>query len=305
MERNPTSSRNKPYLSAGRWQQFTEDIKHVLVDSVRMADVNLGMCHKEVFTYISKCKNTKRLLLYDITDDSGADSDIVQEVTSVLPKLAKLRWLDIRDVYLEERGKSLLDNVNAPDLRVLRLTRTHLEGNGGALTSCLSRLRLLSSLDLFNSGLSETELNQVVQVLSTSCPNIQYLDIIGAPFTSVELNPVFLLNHLRALAFVPSSSEDLIEALHDLPKTLQMLYPALNVGVLHRLQEFISAIRSLPRLRFLAVNEGCLDSEGEQKVSDVLKQTGGSFVVYITDPQGWQDYQAQVTILRNECFNAT
>ena len=78
-----------------------------------------------------------------------------------------------------------------------------------------------------------------------------------------------------------------------------------NVGVLHRLQEFIPAIRSLPRLRFLAVNEGCLGSEGEQKVSDVLKLTGGRFVNSDTDPQGWEDYQDQVDILRNECFNAT
>ena len=190
--------------------------------------VNLGMCHKEVFTFISKCKNTKRLILYDITDDSGDDSDIVQGATSVLPKLGKLKWLDIRDVFLEERGKSLLDNVTSPDLRVLKLTRSHLGYNGGALTSCLSRLPLLSFLDLFNSGLSETESNQVLQVLPTSCPNILYLDIIGVSFTNAELNPVFLLYHLRALGFVPSSPEDLLEALHNLPKTLQMLYPALK-----------------------------------------------------------------------------
>ena len=98
IERKPESSCKKPRLSAGRWQQFTEDIKPVMVDSLRLDEVNLGMCHKEVFTYISKCKNTKKLLLYDITDDSGDDSDIVQGLTSVLPKLVKLKMLYTWDV---------------------------------------------------------------------------------------------------------------------------------------------------------------------------------------------------------------
>ena len=269
-----------------------------------MKEVNLGMCHKEVFTYISKCKNTERLLLYDITDDSGDDSDIVQGLTSVLPKLVKLRLLDIRDVYLGEHGKSLLDNVNSPDLRILSLINNHLEGNGVALTSCLSRLPLLSYLHLFNSGLSKVELILVLQVLPSSCPNILFLGIVGASFNNVEFKPVFSLNHLRGLGFLVSSPEDLIEALKTLPKTLQLLYTGCNTGVSNRLHEFISAIRSLPRLRFLVVNEGCLDSEGEQKVSDVLNQTGGRFVNSDTDPQGWEAYRDQVEILRDECFNA-
>ena len=241
------------------------------------------------------------MALYDITDDSGDDSDIVQGMTSALPKLVKLRWLDIWDMYLQEYGKSLLDNIKSPDLRVLSLINNHLGGNGGALTSCLSRLPLLSYLHLFNSGLSKLELIQVLQVLPTSCPNLLSLDIVGASFSNLELKPVFLLNHLQELGFLASSPEDLIE----LPKTLELLYLRGNVSVSHILQEFISAIRSLARLKFLAVDEGCLDSEGDQKVRDVLKQTGGRFVNSDTDPQGWKAYQAQSTILRNECFNAT
>ena len=305
MNRKPTSSRKKPRLSAGRWQQFTEDIKPVVVKGIRMKEVNLGMCHKEVFTFISKCKNTKELLLYDITDDSGDDSDIVQVVTSVLPKLVKLRLLYIWNVYLEEYGKSLLDNINSPDLHIISLTDNHLGGNGGALTSCLSRLPLLSHLDLFNSGLSKLELIQVLQVLPSSSPNLLCLHIVGTSFTHVEFKPVILLNHLRALVFVPSSAEDGIEALNNLPETLELLYLRGYVRISTRLQEFISAIRSLTRLKFLVIHKSGLDSEGEQKVSDVLKQTGGRFVVYNTDPQAWKNYLDQVTILRNECFNDT
>ena len=305
MERKPTSSCKKPGLSAGRWQQFTEDIKPVIVKAVRMADVNLGMCHKEVFTFISECKNTKTMKLYDITDESGDDSDIVQGMTSALPKLVKLRLLEIWDVYLQEHGKSLLDNIKSPDLRVLSLSRDHLEGNGAALTSCLSRLPLLSFLNMCYSGLSKLELIQELQVLPLSCPYLLYLDIVDASFSNVELKPVYVLNHLRGLRFLASSPEDLIEALKEVPKTLELLYVWDNVRLSHKLHEFISAIRSLPRLRFLVVNKGCLDSEGEQKVSDVLKQTGGRFVVYDTDPQGFKDYLDQLNILINECFNAT
>ena len=304
MERKPESSK-KPSLSAGRWQQFTEDIKPVLVKKIRMDKVNLGMCHKEVFTFISKCKNTERLLLYDITDDSGDDSDIVQGVTSVLPKLVKLRWLDIWDVYLQEYGKSLLDNINSPDFRVLDLKRNHLGGNGGALTSCLSRLPLLSFLYLFNSGLSKTELIQILQVLPSSCPNLLYIGVVGVSFNCVEIQPVFLLSNLRALAFSATSSEDVTQALKKVPKTLELLHLRGKVRVSHILQEFVPAIRSLPRLRFLVVKEGCLDSEGEQKVSDVLKQTGGRFIKSDRDPQGWEEYKDQVNILKQECCCAT
>ena len=305
MERKSTSNCKKPRLSASRWQQFTEDTKPVLVEGIRMARINLGMCHKEVFTFISKCKNTKYMVLYDITDDTGDDSDIVQGVTSVFPQLVKLRNIDIRDAYLDGYGKSLLDNVNSPDLRVLILSDTHLGGNGGALTSCLSRLPLLSFLYFYNSGLSNVEFIQVLHVLPLSCSNLLFLGILGASFSNIELTPVFLLNNLRALTFVPSSPEDLIEALNNLPKTLQLLYPRGNVRISHILQEFISAIRSLPRLRFLVVNEGCLDSEGEQRMRDVLNKTEIRFVVQKTDPKGWKDYKAQVDILKKECFNAT
>ena len=134
--------------------------------------------------------------MYDITDDSGDDSDIVQGVTPALPKLVKLRRLDKWGVYLGQYGKSLLDNVNSPDLRVLMLSPDHLGGNGGALTSCLSHLPLLSYLYLFNSGLSKVELIQVLQVLPSSCPNLLYLAIEGASFTNVEFKPVLFLSRL-------------------------------------------------------------------------------------------------------------
>ena len=258
-----------------------------------------------MFTFICKCRNTKQLLLYNITDDSGDDSDIVQGVTSALPKLVKLRWLDIWGVYLGECGKSLLDNINSPDLRVLSLMNNHLGGKGGALTSCLSRLPLLSYLNLYNSGLSKVELIQVIQVLPSSCSKLLFLDIEGASFSNVELEPVFLLNHIRKLGFLASSSEDVTQALQRVSKTLEMLHLRGNVSVSYRLHEFISAIRSLPRLRFLVTDRGILDSEGEQKVIDVLKQTGGRFVNSDSDPQGWQDYKAQLSSLEHECFNAT
>ena len=69
------------------------------------------------------------------------------------------------------------------------------------------------------------------------------------------------------------------------------------------LQEFISAIRSLPRLRFMVTDKGFLDSEGEQKVRDVLKQRGGRLVNPDKDPKGFGDYKDQLAILEKECFN--
>ena len=268
-------------------------------------DVNLGNCHEEVFTFISKCKNTKKLLLYDITDDSGDDSDIVQGITSVLPKLGKLRDLDILDIYVGERGKSLMDKMKNTELRLWRLCNTHLSNSGPSFVSCLSSLPLLSFVSLFNSGLSQTEMKQVLLCLPSSCPKLLCLNMSSYTFSDVELKPVYLLHSLRSIAFCPVSDVDMIESLKNLPETLTILYLAGSVTISNRLHEFISAIKSLPKLSFLVVDDGCLNSEGEERVSEVLKQTGGRFVNSDTDPEGWMDHRSQLTILAGECFNVT
>ena len=275
-----------------------------MVIGTRIEDVNLGSCHKEVFKCISTCKNTKSLFLYDIKDDSVDDSDIIQGITSVLPKLVNLKQLDIRGVYLDDRGKDVIDSIQS-DLRILFLCDTHLSGSGSSLVSCLSHLPLLSYLNLFDSGLSKVELNQILQVIPTSCPSLLGLQIAGTSFNSVESKPLFLLKHLRSLAFASSSAEDLIKTLEKLPKTIQLLYLMDRVTILYILDQFVSVIQFFTRLKFLVVNKGCLDSGGEQNVSDVLKQSGGRFVNSDTDPQGWENYQDQITILKNECFKDT
>ena len=255
-----------------------------------------------MFHFLSKCENTEQLLLIDITDENGDNMDILNGLTKVFSQLAKLRGLDIWDTYLGENGAKIMDNITSPDLRVISLYDTHLSGSGKSLVSCLSHLPLLSYLGLSNSGLSKVELIQVLQVLPESCPNILYLKTDNDLFTSVEMEPVFLLNHLRSLSFSPSSPGDLMEVMKKVPKTLSLLHLEGNVGISNRLQEFISAINTLPRLRFLVVHKGCLDSEGEQKVGGVLKETGGRFVIPDVDPKGWDDYQSMSIILKNECF---
>ena len=247
------------------------------------------------------------LIMLGVTDDSGDDSDIVQGLASVLPKLVKLRWLDITDVYLDESGKTVIDNIESTHLRVLILENTFLLLSGSAFVKLLSRLPSLGYLSLFDTGLTKAELTQILQVLPTSCPNLLYLDVGGVSFTNAELKPVFLLNKLRGLGFGANIVDDLFEAIKNIHvcKTLQFLYLMFNMAISHRQDEFISEVTSLPRLRFLVVSKSDLDSEGEQNVRNVLKQKGGRFVNSKTDPHGWDEYKGQLDILRDECYNAT
>ena len=302
ISRKPTSSSKKPTLSSSRWKQFTEDIKPVLVEAVSLADINIGMCHQDVFTFTGKCKNTKRLFVLDITDQSGDDSHILQGITSALPSLVKLRELHIRDVYLGEGGKDIIQNIQCNNFRMLCLYNSHMSESGASLLSCLSHLPLLSYLVLFNSGLSPAEIRQVVQCLPLSCPNIVYLDIFGITFATLELQDISRLSALRGLALA-TSADDLAQTNKPLPSSIEMLYLRGMVTISQKLQEFISIIRCCPKMMYLVMNQRHLDSESVGMVRQEIELRGGQLVDSDIDSQAWEDYVTEANKLREECFN--
>ena len=298
----------KPPLTASRWHQFKGTVQKHKVQVVRMKKVNIEYCCEDVFDFIVQCNNMTTLLLYDI-QDSNSDRDIVTGLIRVLPRLNTLKWLDIRDVNMGCEGSKVISVINSPDLRILRLTRTGLSGAGSSLTSALYRFPRLSYLDLCNSGLTKEESLTVLNTLPSSCPNIVYLSVWPAKFTSAEIKPLYERNSLKKLMGVELHFEtinDWLTSLGQFYQPLEMLF--LRVGgdpaIGDELNRFISMISSYTQLRYLVVSKDVLTYEGVSRVREVMGRNEGKLVVRKIDSQGWEEYQDEIAKLRKDCMSS-
>ena len=201
-------------------------------------------------------------------------------------------------------GSKVISSVNSPDLRILDLTCTGLSEVGSSLTSALHRFPHLSYLDLCNSGLTKDESLSVLKTLPSSCPNIVYLSIWPATFTSDETKPVCKLNKLVALKTGFETTEECFRALGQFPQPLETIYLYGFLSMGNELNRFISVISSYTKLRYLVVSEDVLDYEGEDKVSKVMTRKGGRLVVWPKDSQGWKEYTDQIDKLRDDCLSS-
>ena len=216
----------KPPLTASRWHQFKGTVQKHDIQVVRMKEVNIGYCCQNVFDFIVQCNNMKRLLIYSM-QDSNSDRDIVTGLIRVLPRLNKLKDVDIWDVNMGSKGSNVISSVNSPDLRILDLTRTGLSGAGSSLTSALHRFPHLSYISLFNSGWTKKESLAVLNTLPSSCPNIVHLSIYPAKFTSEEIKPICKrnsLNKLVSLVLHFKTIDDWLTSLGQFYQPLEMLF---------------------------------------------------------------------------------
>ena len=99
INKKETAVVEKPPLTATRWHQFKGTVQPHEVQVVRMKEVNIGYCCEDVFDFIVLCKNMKRLLIYTM-HYSNSDRDIVTGLRKVLPRLNKLKQIDIRGVNM-------------------------------------------------------------------------------------------------------------------------------------------------------------------------------------------------------------
>ena len=303
INKKETAVVQKPPLTATRWHQFKGTVQKHEVQALRMKEVNIEYCCKDVFDFIVQCNNMKTLLIYDI-QDSSSDRGIVTGLTRVLPRLNKLKWLDIRGVNMGSEGSKVISSVNSPDLRILILIRTGLSEAGSSLTSALHRFPHLSHLDLFNSGLTKDESLSVLNTLPSSCPNIVLLSIDQPKFTSEETKPLCKLKKLISLDLNFETIDDCLRALGQFPQPLELIYLYGYPSMGNELNRFISVISSYTRLRYLVVNKDVLSYEGEDKVSKVITRKGGRLVVEPKDSQGWKEYCDQIIKLRDDCLSS-
>ena len=288
----------KPPLTATRWHHFKGTVQKHEVEAFCME--NIGYCCEDVFDFIVKCKNMTSLLVYDI-QDSNSNSSIVTGLTKALPRLKKLKEIDIRDVNMGSEG-SVISSDYSPDLRILILTRTGLSQAGSSLTSALYRFPHLSFLDLFNSGLTKDESLSVLNTLPSSCPNIVCLSICPAKFTSDETKPVFQLKKLICLCINFETIEDWLRALCQYPQPLEIIRLYGNPSIGNELDKFISVISS--NLRYLVVGKDVLNYEGLSRVREVMASNKGKLVVHKKDSQGWKEYKDQISKLRDDCMSS-
>ena len=303
INKKETAVVEKPPLTATRWHQFKGTVEKQEVQVICMEEVNIGYCCEDVFDFIVQCKNMTSFLVYDI-QDSNSDRNIVTGLTKALPRLNKLKEIDIRDVNMGSEGSKVVSSVNSPDLRILDLTGTGLSGAGSSLTSALHRFPHLSYLHLFDSGLTKDESLSVLNTLPFSCPNIAGLFINPAKFTSEETKPACKLKKLICLCLNFETTEDWLKALGQFPQPLEMIrlygYPSMG----NELNRFISVISSYTKLRYLVVSKDVLSYDGEDKVSKVMTRKGGRLVVVPKDSQGFNDFKDQITKLRNDCLSS-
>ena len=299
-----TAAVEKPPLTATRWSQFKGTVQPQEVQKLYLRNINIGHCHMALFDFIVQCNNMTRLSINEIQDNTS-DRYIVTGLTKALPRLNKLKEIDIWDFNMRSEGSKVISSVNSPDLRILTLIRTGLSGAGSSLTSALHRFPRLSYLDLFDSGLTKDESLTVLNTLPSSCPNIVFLSIHPAKFTSEETKPVCKLKKLINIELNFETIEDWLRALAQFPQPLEMIHQRSHMKMGNELNRFLAMISSYTKLRYLVVNEDVLNYEGEDKVSKVIAKKGGSLVVY-KDPnsQGWTEYKDHMTKLRNDCMSS-
>ena len=308
INKKETAVVEKPPLTATRWHQFQGTVEEHEVQVFRMEEVNIGYCCEDVFDFIVQCNNMTRLLVYKI-QDSNSDRDIVTGLTGVLPRLKKLKRLDIAAVNMGIKGSKVISSFDSPDLRILRLSHTGVSWAGSSFTSSLHRFPHLSYLSLYDSGLTKDESLSVLKTLPSSCPNIVYLSIYPAKFTSEEIKPICKRNSLNKLVGVSlhfESNDNWLTSLGQFYQPLEALF--LTVGgdpaIGNELNRFISIISSYTNLRYLVVRDDVLNHEGVSRVREVMARKEGKLVVYGIDSQGWKEYQDEISKLRNGCMSS-
>ena len=295
----------KPSLSASRWRDYQATIDPHQVQALLMKEVNIGHCYNDLFDFTAQCNNMKRLLMYSVNDQTEVNNNnIVTGLTKALPRLNKIKHIDIRDVNLGVRGSQVVGVINSPDMRAAILVNTGLSEGGTAFMSTIHRLPHLSFLYLFNSGLTKSEIIPLIQTLPDSCPNIVHFSIFPTKFTSEETKPVGKLNKLINLELNFETADDCLKALGQFPQALEMIYLFGNPSISDRLNDFLEVIRPYTKLHYLMVNEGVLDGEGEDKVRCLMTRKGGRLVVVNKDSQGLKEYKDQVTKQREDCLSS-
>ena len=294
----------KPSLSATGWHKFQTKIKPQEVRAAWIDCVNIGYCQQEVFNFLAQCNNISWLAMDDVKDNSYTENDdLVAGLTKVLSRLnTKLHQVHIYRIKLGRAGSQVFRAFNSPDLRGIALVETELLGTDDIFMSSLHRFPLLSSLDLYMSGLKKEQLLKVLTTLPLSCPCIVHLSIYPTKFTSEETKPLCELKKLITLEINFKTNVDCLTALDDFTQPLELLNLYSDTPVSNVWTHFIEIISSYKKLHYLVFWEGVLKCREENALRAIMANKGGRLVVTPKDKQGTSDFMSKLHELRYKVY---
>ena len=294
------SLKDKPSLSTTGWHRFQTKTKPQEVKAVYIYCVNIGYCQQEVFHFIAQCINIRRLNMDDAKDNSYKNNDIVAGLTKVLPRLNKLQQVHIYRINLG--SSQVFRDFNSPDLRGIALVETELLGTDDIFMSSLHKFPLLSSLDLYISGLKKEQLLKVLTTLPLSCPCIVHLSIYPTNFTSEETKPICELKKLISLEINFKTNNDCLTALDAFPQPLKLLNLYSSSSVSNVWTDFIEIISSYKKLHYLVFWEGVLKCREVDTLKAIMAKKGGRLVVNPKDKEGMRDFMSKLNELRYKIY---
>ena len=153
------------YLKKWRSPQAIAEPDHIR--TICLNKVLFKDCCQEVYEYVKRCSELRKLLLYNVRDSNKNNTVVILGLSFALRHLNKLQLLVLRDMDIDQKdGKELFLALSSPDLRVLDLANTRIPDCGSELSICLARLSNLSYLNLNNSNLTTIEISTILQTLS-------------------------------------------------------------------------------------------------------------------------------------------
>ena len=262
----------------------------------------------ELFNFISKCTNVTELYLYELSDSSDNNHDLIQGLSHTLHNLNKLLCFDLRDTPLGGEGGVVFSSISSPHIRVLDLWNSIISGSGNRLTACLTRLHQLGYLNLNDCCLSKDEVQAVVAVLPQSCPRLSGLLMGEHDLTGSGLDQaVAQLPSLKILGIeeCPVYKHLLDNIIENIPKGIEIMSINNTVGLNQNINsdKLCDILKQRRHIKYLRVSGDQLSVRGQQKVRDVLAMTGGRLLV--DDGPGheqWKDYISHFERIRDQCL---
>ena len=263
----------------------------------------------ELFNFISKCTNVTKLLLYELSDSSDNNHDLIQGLSHTLHNLNKLLRFDLRDTPLGGEGGVVFSSISSPHIRVLDLNNSIISGSGNRLTACLTRLHQLGYLCLNGCCLSKDEVQSVVAILPQSCPRLSGLLMRGHDLTESGLDQaVDKLPELKLLNIqncIVDEKQRLEKIIDNTQNDIEMLTINKVVGRGKDLDDtkLCDMLKQRKLIKYLSVSGDQLSVRGQQKVRDVLALTGGRLLVDVRPGhEQWKDLMKHFARIRDQCL---
>ena len=262
----------------------------------------------ELFNFISKCTNVTKMWLYELSDSSDNNHDLIQGLSHTLHNLNKLLWFELRDTPLGGEGGVVFSSISSPHIRVLDLDNSIISGSGNRLTACLTRLHQLGYLSLNGCCLSKDEVQAVVAVLPQSCPRLSGLLMAGHDLTGSGLDQaVAQLPSLKILVIEKCTvNRQLLENnIENTPKGIEIMAIKKTVGLNQNINsdKLCDILKQRRHIKYLRVSGDQLSVQGQQKARDVLVLTGGRLLVDVEEGhEHWEDYINHFIRIRDQCL---